>query len=235
MEKKYLGIILLKSKSRRIKNKNFLKIDNKLMFQHALDNAIKSKIFNKIHLSTETVEKYNFLKKIIEKKYNKIVDIKPIRPKKLAKDSIPMLEVIKNILKYHNDYENICLIYSTGIMIGANDYLKIKKKYTKLLHKNKNKGISLQTICQYPAPIEWAHKINKKNEIRPFFKKNLKFTSDKFKKTYYDTGGLQFLNKKFLFTKIKKFYGYILPYEKSIDVDEKDDLNFLIKIKKSFK
>ena len=236
MKKKYLGIILLKSKSQRVKNKNFLKINKKAMFQHVLDNAIDSKIFEKIHLSTETTIKYNYLKKMIKKKkYKKIVDLKPIRPKKLANDKVPMLEVIKNILKYHKNYENICLIYSTGIMINSKDYIKIKNKYSQHLSKNINRGVSLQTMCQYPAPIEWAHKINKKNEIKPIFKKNLKLTSDQFEKTYYDTGGLQFLNKKFLYTKSKRIFGYKLPYEKSIDVDEKNDLEFLIKIKKFFR
>ena len=119
-------------------------------------------------------------------------------------------------------------------MINSKDFIKIKNKYSQHLSKNINRGVSLQTICQYPAPIEWAHKINKKNEIKPIFKKNLKLTSDQFKKTYYDTGGLQFLNKKFLYTKSKRSFGYQLPYEKSIDVDEKSDLEFLIKIKKFF-
>ena len=75
ISKKTLGIILLRSGSRRIKNKNFLKIANKSMFEHVLEEANKSKIFHKIHLSTENVYKFKKLQKLCSlKKYKDKVE-----------------------------------------------------------------------------------------------------------------------------------------------------------------
>lgn len=234
MINKTLGIILLRTKSRRVKNKNFLKIKNKMMFQHILDEAIKTNIFNKIHLSTESKKKFNTLNKLSKKNNYKIVDVHPMRPKKLSYDQIPMFEVVRNILKHHNEYQNICLIYATGIMIKKKDILNMFKLFKKYSIKNPNCGISLQTMCQYPAPIEWAHSISKKKIIKPLNKKKLKITSDNFEKYYFDTGGVHFVNKKFFNSKKKKYYGYELPFEKSVDLDDMKDLKLLKKIVRNF-
>ena len=54
MKKKRLLIIPAKSFSKRIKNKNFKKFCGKSMIEYPYDTAIKSKIFDKIHVSTES-------------------------------------------------------------------------------------------------------------------------------------------------------------------------------------
>ena len=49
-----LAIIPARSGSKRIKNKNIVKINNKPIMYYALDAAKKSKIFDKIHVSTDS-------------------------------------------------------------------------------------------------------------------------------------------------------------------------------------
>ena len=61
---KRLLIIPARGGSKRIKNKNIKKFKNKPIIFYTIDNAIKSKLFDKIHISTDS----NLIKKIVNKK-----------------------------------------------------------------------------------------------------------------------------------------------------------------------
>ena len=48
MKYKICCLIPVKKNSKRLKNKNFLKLGNKTMFEKTLEKALNSKIFDKI-------------------------------------------------------------------------------------------------------------------------------------------------------------------------------------------
>ena len=98
----------MRSGSRRIKNKNFLKIGSKIMFEHVLNEANKSKIFDTIHLSTENFSKFKKIKKtMLKEKFKNKVEDNFIRPKNLAYDNVPMFKVIDYIVKNYNQQDII--------------------------------------------------------------------------------------------------------------------------------
>ena len=229
---KILGIILLKSKSRRIKKKNFVKLNNKMMFQHVLEESIRSGKFSKIHLSTEDKKIALMLSKLKEKKlYNKI-DISFLRPPHMAEDKYGMLDVLKYaVLKFKKKgeiYSGVCMIYATACLLKKNDIVKFVDCFKGL---QKNKNVSLQTIVKYPAPIEWAVSVNKSKLLNKINKKAHKKTSDSFEYKYYDSGGLHaFTEYSLMKSKNCKAYGYKLPYFKSIDIDYPEDLAMVKKL-----
>ena len=53
MNNNYCCLIPVKKKSTRLKNKNFLKLGNKSLFEIAVDKALKSKLFDKIYISSD--------------------------------------------------------------------------------------------------------------------------------------------------------------------------------------
>ena len=77
MPLKLIALIPARSGSERIKNKNLLKLRGKTLLKIAVENALKSKIFKKIIVSTDS-KKYAHL----AKKYG--ADVPFLRPKKLA-------------------------------------------------------------------------------------------------------------------------------------------------------
>ena len=86
---KILAIIPARSGSKGIKNKNSKKIiGNKTPIEYAYEIADKSKIFNKIIISTDSVLYKSYLKK-------KKIQIDFLRPKKLSKDYVTDLAVVK--------------------------------------------------------------------------------------------------------------------------------------------
>ena len=70
MPSKKILIIPARLGSRRIKKKNFFKLEGKMLIDYVVENALKTKIFNKIIITTDNknyLEKNNFKsnKKII--------------------------------------------------------------------------------------------------------------------------------------------------------------------------
>lgn len=232
-KKKILGIILAKSKSRRIKNKNFIKIKGKYMFQYVLDESIKSQLFKKIHISTETNFSLNKIKNLKKNKtYKKYLDTSFLRPKKMASDKYPMEKVVRFIKKKFDkfNYTDFAMIYSTAINLKKKDLTYFIKYYSNLCKKYPRHGISCQILTAFPAPVEWSMRLKKNGEIVYDSIKSHKKTSDTFTKKYFDAGGVQIFNKLYFSTnKIKKF-GVVMPYYKCIDIDFKDDFELAKKL-----
>ena len=61
--KKRLVVIPARGGSKRIKLKNLKKILNKPLIDYALDSAVKSKIFSKIHVSSDSEKILNHAKR----------------------------------------------------------------------------------------------------------------------------------------------------------------------------
>ena len=115
-----LCIIPARSGSKGVKNKNIRKIKGKTLIEHAYNTALKSKIFNKIILSTDSKKYLNLLKKKIDTPF--------LRPKKISKDNTTDIEVLFYELKiyekyYRNKFDYVCLLQPTS-PLRTIEYLK---------------------------------------------------------------------------------------------------------------
>ena len=185
-----LAIILARSGSKRIKKKNIRRFLNKPIIHYSIDAIKKTKIFDKIHISTDSEEIAN----VVEKKNIKI-DF--LRPKNLSKDHTGSLEVIKWILNEYKKqgliYENIFNIFACAPLIDHLDLLKAFKKYKKFKRK-----YPLYVISKYKVPIEWSLVIEN-NILKPTYPKLISSDSKKFKEKYYETGPFTIFNRKHIF------------------------------------
>jgi len=103
--------------------------------------------------------------------------------------------------------------------MNENDLIKASKKFQKT-----DKKYPMMSVREYDAPIEWAFKKNKKNFT--CVNKNKRYVdSKKIDKKYFNSGNFEIYKKKDLIKKNKfyKFYGYIMPKYRSIDIDNIDD------------
>ena len=89
---KSICIIPARSGSVRIKNKNIIKFQNKPIIYWSIEAAKKSKCFKEIIISTDSEK----IAKIV-KKFKNVSVIK--RPKNIAKDKTPLIDVIQHTLK----------------------------------------------------------------------------------------------------------------------------------------
>ena len=222
-----IAIVPAKGKSVRIKNKNIKKFNGRPIINYTLDALKKSKLFKKIHVSTES-------KKVEQIVNNFGIKIDFLRPQKLAKDKTILNDVLKFVLKEYKklnyQFDEIWLIYPCNPFLNKN-LLNFAAKSFK-----KNNNFPLMSIKEYEAPIEWALS-KKKNYFIPISKKNLLIDSKKIKKKYYESGSFvifkqnQIINKKIH----SKYNGYILKRENAVDIDTIEDWKLaenLYKLKK---
>lgn len=216
MKKKRLLIIPAKGFSKRIKEKNIKKFFGKPIISYILNNAKKSKLFSKIHVSTESKK----VVRIVEKQGFKI-DF--LRPKKLSQDKIPTIEVLKFVykryLKLKYSFDEVWTIASCTPLLKKEDLIKASK--------NVKKNKILLGVTEFNAPVEWALSLKNNGNLKPLFPKKLFENSQKFSKKYHDAGAfavfpISYLQKNNINLE-NNFKGFVLPKERAIDIDHKED------------
>ncbi len=217
---KRLLIIPAKKNSKRIKSKNIKLFRGKPIIYYSIQAAKKSKLFDKIHISTDSTR----IKKICE---NLGVNTLFFRDKNLTKKNVGLFDVYKSdylrLLKKNLKFDEIWCLLPCAPLINYLDLVKISKKI-------RLKKISLPciTVSKFPAPIEWSYSMTKNKKLKPLFFKKHVIPSQKFKKSYFDVGVLSiFKSSHLLFNNKmsinKKFYGYELPWNKAVDIDNFED------------
>ena len=156
-------LIPARENSKRIKNKNIIKFFNYPMISYPIKTALKSKLFDKVIVSTDS-------KKIarISKLYG--AETPFLRPKKIAKDNTTVVKVIEHLITYflkkNQKINFLCVLYP------CNPLLKVStlKRCRKLLIKSKAELV--MTIAKFSYPIERALK-KSKTEIMNIEKKKI--------------------------------------------------------------
>jgi pseudaminic acid cytidylyltransferase len=216
LELNRLAIIPARGGSKRIKNKNLVDFHGKPIIDYTINNAKKSKLFDKIHISTDSNKIINFLKKCnIEPEFK--------RPKRFSDDKISIAEVLKfvvNEYKKRNIFFNeVWLLYPCSPLIKHNDFISASKKYNKT-----KKNYPMMSIREYDTPIEWAFK-EKNNILKPNDIRSLKLRSQDIKKNYYEAACFVIFKTDQIFKKSSfKFYGYKLKKNFAVDIDTMEDL-----------
>ncbi len=221
-------VIPARSGSKRIKNKNIQKINGIPLIGIVVKIAKKSKLFERIIVSTDC-------KKIasIAKKYG--AEVPFFRDKKLSNDFAPTYKVIIDTIKKirsQNHKFHFC-IYPTSILLNSNDlkkaYLKIKKTKSNFIcpiEKYKNNPLRSFIIKEPNIFFKWPY-----NQMK---------RSQDLKNLYYDTGSFYIYRTKYLLSINKKNIlpkksTYIILKKELIDVNYPEDLMVLKKLFKKKK
>lgn len=212
-------IIPARSGSKRIKNKNIISFFGKPIISYAIENALKSKLFDKVLVSTDSIK----ISKIANKN-NALVN--GLRHSKLSNNFSTVKDVLKYEIKKNNlqNYKYLCCIYPCAGPLLKSEM--IREGFKILL---KNKADQLITVSKYDYPPEKSLiKLNNKFiklKNKNYFNSRTQDLNNHFK----DTGSLYFykidnLIKKNLISKITflEVQQYTL-----VDVDSPEDLDFL--------
>lgn len=108
---KVLAIIPARAGSKGIPGKNIKKLGNKPLIAYVIEDALKSKLIDKVVVSTDSQEIAN-----VAKSYG--AEIPFLRPAKLAADNTPSVEVVKHALNFfleiREEYDVVCLLQPTS-------------------------------------------------------------------------------------------------------------------------
>ena len=148
-----LLIIPARKGSKRIRNKNIRKFCGKPIINYSIETALKSKLFKKIHISTNNLK----IKKII-KKYPIKIDF--FRPNKISGDKVGLMEVFKFVekkyKKFGNNFDEVWYLTPCSPLIKPEDLIKASKFFNKI-----QKGFML-AVSEFSPPVQWAFSKKKK-------------------------------------------------------------------------
>ena len=222
---KFLGIIVARKGSVRIKNKNLKMLGDKKLIEYTFLSAKKSKKLSHVVLTTNDFKIIN-----LAKKYK--IKAPFVRPNSLSKSNSKTEPVILHLLRfYKKNYnffpENFVILQPTSPFRTNVDIDKSIEKYKKLKSK------SLVSVSEPLNPLKLIFKI-KRNKLIKNFKKD-------FKRSFLLNGSIYIKNtKEFLKSKKlieKKTDIFITEKVNSIDINNEMDFNFAKSIlkKKNYK
>ena len=224
-----LAIIPARGGSKGIKKKNLSKLDGKSLIEITALEIQKSKLFEKIVLSSESEE-------ILDHGLSLGIEIIK-RPKQISKDNSRSEEAVIHVLKRLSgkfNIKNVGLFQPTS---PFRDHINIVKAFKKFKRGNFDSLISVTRIdSKYMKLIyETDNSILSINDDLPFLPRQ------KLPNAYLPNGAIyiakagHFLKQKSFFS--KKMALYEMDKKSSLDIDTKKDLikaNTLIKKQNSF-
>ncbi len=224
-------LIPARKNSKRIKNKNIINFKGKPIIYYSIKNAINSKIFDEIIVSTDSVKIGN-----IAKKYGAKIPF--LRPKRLSNSKATDIDVVKHFLEFYKkkkikvDY--LCYVYPTNPLLDSST---LQKCFKTLKEKKCQKVL---TISKYEYPIQRALKKNNLGQILFREVKYKNTISQKLQTFYQDACQCYWYNLKKIknFNNFEKFdtFGVELNNLDFVDLNNYDDLKklkILFKLKKT--
>ena len=220
---KFICIIPARSKSKGIKNKNIKNLGGKPLIYWTIKEALKCNYFSRIIVSTDSPK----IKRISEKFG---AECPFLRPKKLSGDKTPTIKVIQHVIKYlidnnkKNDFEYIVLLQPTSPLRKSHDI----NKSIKIFLSKKNKTTSLVSVTEvednHPARMYYMkNKYLVKNKLS---EKKSGTPRQSLKKMFLRNGAIYILKKNNLNKDFigKKPIGFVMPKNRSINIDDEFDL-----------
>jgi len=218
---KILGLILARSRSKGIKQKNIVKLCGKPLVAWTINSALKSKLLTDVILSTDSI-------KIAEigKKFG--VKVPFLRPSKYAKDDTPSVDAIEHAIKWlrkiGKNYEFVVLLEPTSPL---RDHHDIDRAIRKIFN---NKVDSLVSVSKAESlNPAYLYIKSKTGKIKPFkFYRKKDIRRQDIEPVYFLEGSIYIsrvstLLKKRTFCQ-KNTLMYVVPKWKSLEIDDSLDL-----------
>ena len=218
---KKIAIIPARSGSKGLPNKNILMLGNKPLIAYTIEAALKSKEFERIIVSTDSLEY-----KYIAEKFGAEVFM---RSEDLANDKASSFVVIEDVLKRINDEINYFVLLQVTSPFRNENHIK---ESINLFENNFNK-------YNYLVSMQKSDKSS--SLINPIYDNTLKEYSIDYsnysrqKYDEYHPNGAIFIGKVGEYLKQKHFFGeksiaYFMNREDSIDIDDSLDFEIAITI-----
>jgi len=229
MKTKTIALIPARGGSKRIKNKNVIEFFGRPIISYSIEEAIKSKLFDVVHVSTDNKKIANIAKGLG-------ADVSFMRDEKLADDFSPLADVCKWVLKQFEEkkgikFDDVCTIFACAPFIEAAD---LKQAFG--LYKRHQRELNVWTVSEAPARPEIYFHMEKAGVLEWIDERFKTVRTQDLKPAYFETGTFTIHNAD-VFTegRQRKILGYELPRWKSVDIDTKDDLRFAEMLFKSIK
>ncbi len=217
-----LGLITARGGSKRVYKKNIRLVANKPLIAWTIEEALKSKLLSAVVVSTDDEEIAK-----TAKKYGAQVPF--IRNNELATDTSAHIDCVYDALNKLNTlgyspFDAVVLLQPTSPLRTVED---IDKLITLAIEKDSKAMVS---VCESVEAPYFACTLNAENQIQHLLPQNIAYPRKQdLEQTYFINGAIYF-NKIDSLKNEKTFYppqchAYILPVERSLQVDTEYELN----------
>lgn len=179
-------IIPARGGSKRIKGKNIKLFSGKPIIEYSIKNAINSNLFERIIVSTDSIEIKNIALELG-------AEVPFLRSKKASDDNASIEEACIDVLnQLEQKYDIICCLFSTAPLLSKEDLIR---SYNKFILSGSD---SLCPIIKHDKPVEKSLIITN-NKVDWLDSSFSKLRTQDLKNLYYDAG-------QFYFSKINKLF-----------------------------
>lgn len=215
---KKIAVIPARGGSKRIFKKNIRSFAKQPIINYSIANAIKSKFFDKVVVSTDD-------KEIAEICIDAGAEVPFIRPSNISDDQTEIFDVTDHTIDFFKDekFDMVCTIFATAPFLEK-EYLL--KGYNELIKSDAKNSFS---ATETSFPIQRTFEINSQGRSQMFFPDQFEKRSQDLIPSYQDAG--QFYWTKIIDGKIesaKQMFSndsipIILPKYLVVDIDTEDD------------
>lgn len=217
-----IAIIPARSGSKGLKDKNIKELNGKPLIAYSIEAAIESRMFDKVFVSTDS-------KKYADMAIKFGADASFLRSEKNSSDTAGSWDAVREVIDVlkakGEEYSEIMLLQATSPLRTVEDIMNA----VHLLEEKKASAVVSLTECDH-SPI-WCNILPQDGSMDHFDRPEYKDLPRQSLPTFYKyNGAIYLVTNKELYNSDHMFehgcYAYIMPQERSIDIDTA--LDFLI-------
>lgn len=216
---KNLAVITARSGSKGLPDKNIRLFNGKPLLAYSIDAAEKSGMFEEIFVSTDSKEYAE-----IAKQFGASVPF--LRSEEMSGDAVSSWDVIReaisNYRKMGKEFDTIALLQPTSPLRTAQDIVSGYQKMTD------NAADAIVSVCEVDHSPLWCNTLPENFSMNGFIAEDIKTIPRQKLPTYYRINGALYILRKEILDNIinlytDKCYAYVMPKERSIDIDDQFD------------
>lgn len=220
--KTILALIPARGGSKGVPKKNIRLLLHKPLIAYTIETALEVDFLDKIIVSTEDLEIAK-----ISREYG--AEVPFLRPYELATDEAKSIDVILHAMdwmeKEHGTFNLILLLQPTSPFRNSED---IKTALDIFFEKNARAVVS---VCEAEHSPLWMNTLNDDLNMKDFIRKDILNKNRQELGKYYRINGAIYIAEWDYLRQNKTFFGdktyaYIMPKERSIDIDTEMDFKF---------
>lgn len=215
-DKKVLAVIPARGGSKRLPRKNIKLLNGLPLIGWTIKAAQESKYIDRVIVSTEDEE-------IADVSRSLGADIPFLRSPELAQDTTSTVEVLLDLLNKIDGYDYLCLLQPTSPLRTSEDIDGALAYFTE---KDADSVIS---VCEAEHSPLWSNTLPADNSLSNFIAEEIKNKRSQDLPVYYRLNGAVYviktekLRQKKALLLAENCYAYIMPGERSVDIDTEMD------------
>lgn len=219
-----IAVIPARSGSKGLKDKNIIDVCGRPLIDYTIRTALEAACFETVMVSTDSEKYANIAQKCG-------AEVPFLRSEFASSDTAGTWDVIREVLQNYRKsdkiFDYVAVLQPTSPLRSVDD---IRGAY-KMLDDNKIENVV--TVTETAHPIQWCFPLNKERSLKDYAMSSYScMRRQDLEKYYQENGAIYLVNAE----KIMKpeyniyrddCYAYIMPRERSVDIDEKIDLIML--------